>query len=97
MKRGRSEYVASSYSDDEKKVLAAVALTFRERGETWEAILRFLLESGYELKERTLRTWVKLHGQGRTPISEAKQSGRKRSLNDEQEAVLIGFFFGDGR
>src|SRR5688572_19815828 len=98
MKRGsRGDYVASKYSAEEKKVLAAASYTFRERGDPWEAILDFWRESGYLLKEQTLRDWVKRHGEERTPISEEKHSGRKRCLSDEEEALLIGFFFGDGR
>ena len=48
-------------------------------------------EAGYEVGERTLRTYRTKIEAGGTPLSDSKRSGAKRSLSDAELDLVVGF------
>ena len=60
-------------------------------------LTRLIEEAGYEVGERTLRTYRTKIEAGGTPLSDSKRSGAKRSLSDAELDLVVGFVFHKNR
>ena len=92
MKRARGAYEAKLYTPDEKKVIARFCHAFREENMKWDEVMAWCKKAGYAVDRATLMRWVARIEEGKTPVSLEKGSGRRRSMEDEHVAVIIGWF-----
>jgi transposase len=86
------KYMATSIPQDVRNALGKVAKTLHDDGMTVEAIGKAYKKSGFSLSQDTLYNYINAIASGGTPMSQEKATGRKRALDEDEEAIITGLF-----
>jgi len=86
------KYSATKASPEVRNALGSVGKVLHDDGMKVDQVRRVYSKAGFSFSRATLFKYIRAVDAGWTPMSQQKASGRKRALDDEQQAVMTGLF-----